>query len=61
MSEEMALALANFCLASLDSETGADTSAFLLLGSLNVPKKRPNQNSELTECVCVYECVFVRV
>ena len=34
MSEEMALALANFCRASLDSATGADTSAFLLLGSL---------------------------
>lgn len=39
ISEEMALALANFCLASLDSETGAGTSAFLLLGSLNLSAK----------------------
>lgn len=36
MSEEIALAFANFCLASLDSDTGADTSAFLLLGSLRI-------------------------
>lgn len=35
MSEEIAFAFANFCLASLDSDTGADTSAFLLLGSLD--------------------------
>lgn len=34
MSEEMAFAFANFCRASLDSETGDVTSAFLLLGSL---------------------------
>lgn len=35
MSEEMALALANFCLASLDSDPANDASAFLRLGSLN--------------------------
>lgn len=34
MSEEMALAFANFCRASLDSDTATGTSAFLLLGSL---------------------------
>lgn len=34
MSEEMAFAFANFCLASLDSDTATGTSAFLLLGSL---------------------------
>lgn len=36
ISEEMALALENFCLASLDSEAGA--SAFLLLGSLGASR-----------------------
>lgn len=35
MSEEIAFALANFCLASLDSDTGADASAFRLLGTLH--------------------------
>lgn len=38
MSEEMALALANFCRASLDSETAAAASAFLLLGSLGADR-----------------------
>lgn len=38
MSEEMALAFANFCLASLDSDTATGISAFLLLGSLGRKK-----------------------
>lgn len=40
MSEEMAFALANFCRASLDSDTGDEASAFLLLGSLEGKKKK---------------------
>lgn len=42
MSEEMALALANLSLASLDSDMAEDASAFLLLGSLvkNIDQNR---------------------
>lgn len=40
MSEEMAFAFANFCRASLDSDTAAGTSAFLLLGSLGRKERR---------------------
>lgn len=41
ISEEMALALANFCRASLDSATGSEASGFLLLGNLKTHHHKP--------------------
>lgn len=46
MSEEIALALANLFRASLDSDTGADTS-FLLLGSLGFNEKKRERDETL--------------
>lgn len=68
MSEEMAFALANFCLASLDSDTAAGTSAFLLLGSLgrnpgdgflisNIQNHKPTQSCELRGTVTSLQLV----
>lgn len=47
MSDEIALALANFCRASLDSVTGTDTSGFRRLGNLRqiVNSHKPGHKS----------------